>query len=70
MGKLVAFLSRGLFNERQACTLPDYHFPQKYPNSRITGLSNSKTQKAHIDSIAAAKGIKNLTVGVLGLLSL
>ncbi|KAJ2917738.1 hypothetical protein MD484_g2616, partial [Candolleomyces efflorescens] len=35
---------------------------EKYPNSRITGLSNSKTQKAHIDSIAAAKGIANLTI--------
>ncbi|KAG8897548.1 hypothetical protein FRB99_008097, partial [Tulasnella sp. 403] len=33
---------------------------EKYPNSKITGISNSKTQKAHIDSIAAEKGLSNL----------
>ncbi|KAI4918688.1 hypothetical protein J4E90_003075 [Alternaria incomplexa] len=33
-----------------------------FPNSRITGFSNSRTQKQHIDSVAASKGFKNLTV--------
>lgn len=35
---------------------------QKYPNSRIRALSNSKTQKLHIDSVAKSKGFKNLEV--------
>lgn len=35
---------------------------QKYPNSRITSLSNSATQKVHIDSQAALKGFKNIEV--------
>jgi cyclopropane-fatty-acyl-phospholipid synthase len=33
-----------------------------YPNSRITVVSNSRTQKAHIDGQAAARGLKNLEV--------
>ncbi|SCZ88922.1 BZ3500_MvSof-1268-A1-R1_Chr1-1g00828 [Microbotryum saponariae] len=35
---------------------------KKYPNSTITALSNSATQKVHIDSQAALRGLKNLTV--------
>ena len=35
---------------------------EKYPNSRIHALSNSKTQKAYIDSVAATKGFDNLQV--------
>lgn len=35
---------------------------EKYPNSRIKALSNSRTQKLHIDSIAAEKGFTNLEV--------
>ncbi|TFK25221.1 S-adenosyl-L-methionine-dependent methyltransferase [Coprinopsis marcescibilis] len=35
---------------------------EKYPNSRVTGLSNSTTQKAHIDSVAHKRGISNITV--------
>lgn len=38
------------------------HFFQKYPNSRITGLSNSATQKAHIDAVAIKKSLHNLKV--------
>ncbi|KAF2638932.1 S-adenosyl-L-methionine-dependent methyltransferase [Massarina eburnea CBS 473.64] len=34
----------------------------RFPNSRITGFSNSRTQKQHIDSAAASKGLTNLTV--------
>ncbi|KAG8702962.1 hypothetical protein FRC08_003140 [Ceratobasidium sp. 394] len=34
----------------------------KYPNARITGLSNSSTQKTYIDSVAREKGFKNLTI--------
>ncbi|KAL8277745.1 hypothetical protein RQP46_009867 [Phenoliferia psychrophenolica] len=35
---------------------------KKYPNSRITSLSNSATQKLHIDSQAALRGFKNVEV--------
>lgn len=34
----------------------------KYPESRFTVVSNSKTQKAYIDAAAKERGIKNLTV--------
>uniref|UniRef100_A0A061R6F4 Cyclopropane-fatty-acyl-phospholipid synthase n=2 Tax=Tetraselmis sp. GSL018 TaxID=582737 RepID=A0A061R6F4_9CHLO len=34
----------------------------KYPNSRVTAVSNSKTQKALIDQRAKERGITNLTV--------
>jgi cyclopropane-fatty-acyl-phospholipid synthase len=35
---------------------------EHYPNSQITVVSNSATQKQHIDSEAAKRGFKNLTV--------
>ncbi|CAO1614721.1 unnamed protein product [Sympodiomycopsis kandeliae] len=35
---------------------------EKYPNSRIKSLSNSKTQKIYIDKTAASRGLKNLQV--------
>ena len=35
---------------------------QKFPNSTITGVSNSRTQKEFIDSEAVKRGIKNLTI--------
>ena len=35
---------------------------EKYPNSRITAVSNSKTQKEFIDSMASLKGLRNLTI--------
>jgi hypothetical protein len=35
---------------------------QHYPLAEITMLSNSKTQKLHIDATAAEKGFKNVTV--------
>ncbi|KAJ8092779.1 hypothetical protein PM082_023607 [Marasmius tenuissimus] len=35
---------------------------QKYPKSRITGLSNSTTQKAYIDSTAKARGLTNIQI--------
>ncbi|KAJ7774745.1 S-adenosyl-L-methionine-dependent methyltransferase [Mycena metata] len=35
---------------------------KKYPNSRITGLSNSATQKEHIDATAKARGYTNLEI--------
>lgn len=34
----------------------------KYPNARITGVSNSRTQKEYIDRQAAERGLKNLTI--------
>jgi cyclopropane-fatty-acyl-phospholipid synthase len=34
----------------------------KFPGSKFTVVSNSRTQKEHIDGQAAARGIKNLTV--------
>ena len=35
---------------------------EKYPGSRITGVSNSATQKAHIDAEAARRGFKNVRI--------
>jgi cyclopropane-fatty-acyl-phospholipid synthase len=35
---------------------------QHYPNSSITGVSNSRTQKAYIDARAAERGLKNLEI--------
>ena len=35
---------------------------KKYPNSKITGLSNSSTQKIFIDAMAAERGIRNLEI--------
>jgi cyclopropane-fatty-acyl-phospholipid synthase len=35
---------------------------EKYPNSRITGVSNSSTQKARIDAEAARRGFKNVRI--------
>ncbi|KAF2654770.1 cyclopropane-fatty-acyl-phospholipid synthase-like protein [Lophiostoma macrostomum CBS 122681] len=34
----------------------------KFPNSRITAFSNSRTQKAHIDALARTLSLTNLTV--------
>jgi cyclopropane-fatty-acyl-phospholipid synthase len=33
-----------------------------YPNARITAVSNSRTQKQHIDAMARARGLGNLAV--------
>ncbi|SOV05535.1 related to N-methyltransferase [Ustilago sp. UG-2017a] len=38
------------------------YLAERYPNCKITALSNSKTQKLHIDSITASRGFKNLRV--------
>ena len=35
---------------------------EKYPGAQITAVSNSATQKTHIDSEAGRRGFKNLTV--------
>lgn len=35
---------------------------EHYPQARITSVSNSRTQKAHIDAEAARRGLTNLTV--------
>jgi cyclopropane-fatty-acyl-phospholipid synthase len=35
---------------------------EHYPNALITGVSNSKTQKEHIDAEAARRGLGNLTI--------
>lgn len=35
---------------------------QKYPNSKITSISNSRSQKAFIDSTAESRGLTNITV--------
>jgi cyclopropane-fatty-acyl-phospholipid synthase len=35
---------------------------QKFPRSRITAISNSRTQKEHIDAEARRRGITNLTI--------
>ncbi|EPQ28129.1 uncharacterized protein PFL1_04456 [Pseudozyma flocculosa PF-1] len=38
------------------------YLAQRYPNSRIRALSNSKTQKVYIDQTAAMRGLRNLEV--------
>lgn len=38
------------------------YLAEVFPNSEITGFSNSRTQKAYIDSEAERKGLKNLTI--------
>lgn len=35
---------------------------EKYPKSKITAVSNSASQRAHIMSVAAERGLENLTV--------
>jgi len=35
---------------------------EKYPDARITGVSNSATQKLHIDAEATRRGFKNLRI--------
>jgi cyclopropane-fatty-acyl-phospholipid synthase len=35
---------------------------ERYPNARITAVSNSHGQRGHIDAQAAARGLTNLTV--------
>lgn len=37
-------------------------FAQKFPGSKVTGLSNSRTQKQYIDAKAEELGIGNLTI--------
>ena len=34
----------------------------KYPNAKITGVSNSRTQKEYIDAETKKRGLKNLTI--------
>lgn len=41
---------------------------EHYPNSKITVVSNSATQKEYIDEVAAAKGFQNLTVRTANLI--
>ena len=35
---------------------------EKYPNARVTGVSNSATQKLHIDAECLRRGLKNVTI--------
>lgn len=35
---------------------------EKYPQARITAVSNSRTQKEHIDTESARRGLQNLTI--------
>jgi len=35
---------------------------ERYPHARITGVSNSSTQRQHIESQCARRGIRNLTI--------
>ena len=39
---------------------------EKYPGAQITAVSNSRTQKEHIDAEAAKRGFKNLTIHSCG----
>ncbi|KAL5523586.1 hypothetical protein ACEPAG_7759 [Sanghuangporus baumii] len=38
------------------------YLAEKYPNSRVMGLSNSNTQKAHIHGVAKERGLNNVEV--------
>ncbi len=38
------------------------YLAEKFPNSRITGVSNSRTQKEHIDGEARKRGLGNLRI--------
>jgi len=38
------------------------YIAEKFPNCKITSVSNSKTQKEHIDGVCKEKGFKNVTV--------
>ncbi|KAK7473175.1 hypothetical protein VKT23_001274 [Stygiomarasmius scandens] len=38
------------------------YLAQKYPKSRVTGLSNSTTQKTYIDNTAKSRGLTNLEI--------
>jgi cyclopropane-fatty-acyl-phospholipid synthase len=38
------------------------YMAERFPRSRITGVSNSRTQKEHIDSEAERRGLSNLTI--------
>lgn len=38
------------------------YMAEKFPKAKITGVSNSKTQKEHIDAECARRGIKNLEI--------
>ncbi|MEM9650775.1 MAG: cyclopropane-fatty-acyl-phospholipid synthase family protein [Actinomycetota bacterium] len=38
------------------------YMAERFPNSSIVAVSNSRTQKAHIDAEARARGLANLTV--------
>ncbi len=38
------------------------HLARRFPHSRITAVSNSRTQKLHIDAEAAARGLPNIRV--------
>ncbi|KAF8647071.1 hypothetical protein AX16_006906 [Volvariella volvacea WC 439] len=39
-----------------------FFLAERYPNSRIVGLSNSSTQKAYIDATAKKRGLKNVEI--------
>ena len=38
------------------------YLAEKFPRARITGVSNSRTQKEHIDAEAARRGLTNLRI--------
>ncbi len=38
------------------------YLAERFPGARITGVSNSRTQKAHIDAEAKRRGLSNLTI--------
>ena len=42
---------------------------EHYPNAQITSVSNSRTQKLHIDAEAARRGLKNLTIRTANMIS-
>ena len=59
MGKLDAISCRGK-GEDEICFLWRRNEVQKYPKARITGLSNSSTQREYILGKAKEKGLSNV----------
>lgn len=64
LGKHVTLPRSGVHREFEQESQRSLHHTasQKYPKSRIVGLSNSRTQKAYIESSARSRGLHNVEV--------
>lgn len=62
MGKPQSILGAGMVSTLDFVFASCSYFSQKYPNSKITGLSNSSTQKAYITSTAKERQLSNIDI--------